>query len=62
MPNFSYTATMPSGKQASGTEKAASREAVELALYERDFRDIRVEPKKSLLQAEITAPGSSATS
>lgn len=56
MPSFSYTATMPSGQQARGTEKAPSREAVELALYERAFRDIRVQPKKSLLQAELTAP------
>lgn len=56
MPSFSYTATMPSGQQARGTEKAASREAAELALYERDFRDIRVQPKTSLLQTELTAP------
>ncbi|HST49848.1 type II secretion system F family protein [Jatrophihabitans sp.] len=56
MPNFSYTATMPSGKPARGTEKASSREAAELALYERDLRDIRVEPRKSLLKTEITAP------
>ncbi|MEO7262846.1 MAG: type II secretion system F family protein [Jatrophihabitantaceae bacterium] len=55
MPSFSYTATSPSGQSARGTEKAASREAVELALYERDLRDIRVEPKKSLLKTEITA-------
>jgi type IV pilus assembly protein PilC len=56
MPTFSYSATLPTGQPARGTERAASREAAELALYERDLRDIRVEPKKSLLQAEITAP------
>jgi type IV pilus assembly protein PilC len=56
VPTFSYSAVLPSGKSARGTERAASREAAELALYERDFRDIRVEPKKSLLQAELTAP------
>lgn len=56
MPSFSYTATSPTGESARGTEKAASREAVELALYERNLRDIRVEPKKSLLQTELTAP------
>ena len=56
MPSFSYTAVRPSGESARGTEKAASREAAELALYERDLRDIRVEPKKSLLKSEITAP------
>jgi type IV pilus assembly protein PilC len=56
VPSFSYTAVRPSGESARGTEKAASREAAELALYERDLRDIRVEPKKSLLKSEITAP------
>jgi type IV pilus assembly protein PilC len=56
VPSFSYSATLPSGQSARGTEKAASREAAELALYERQFRDIRVQPKKSLLQAELTAP------
>jgi type IV pilus assembly protein PilC len=56
MPTFSYTAVRPSGEQARGTEKASSREAAELALYERDFRNIRVEPKKSLLKTELTAP------
>jgi type IV pilus assembly protein PilC len=56
VPTFSYTATLPSGQSARGTEKAASREAVELALYERDLRDIRVEPKTGLLKSEITAP------
>ncbi|MEO6501217.1 MAG: type II secretion system F family protein [Jatrophihabitantaceae bacterium] len=55
MPSFSYTATLPSGESARGTEKAASQEAVELALYERDLRDIRVEQKKSLLKMEVTA-------
>jgi type IV pilus assembly protein PilC len=56
VPSFSYTATLPSGESARGTEKAASREAAELALYERDLRDIRVVPKTSLLKSEITAP------
>ena len=56
MPSFSDSATLPSGQSARGTERAASREAAELALYERDLRDIRVEAKKSLLQAELTAP------
>jgi type IV pilus assembly protein PilC len=56
VPNYSYSATLPTGQPARGTEKAASREAAELALYERDLRDIRVEEKKSLLQMELTAP------
>jgi type IV pilus assembly protein PilC len=56
VPTFSYTATLPTGQSARGTERAASQEAAELALYERQLRDIRVQPKKSLLQAELTAP------
>jgi type IV pilus assembly protein PilC len=56
VPTFSYSATLPTGQSARGTERAASREAAELVLYERDLRDIRVVAKKSLLRAEITAP------
>src|SRR5215218_4714939 len=39
---------------ASGSHRAASREAAELALYERELRNIRVVEKKSILKAEIT--------
>src|SRR5438445_11406034 len=55
MPRFSYVATDTAGQTAKGTEKADSRDAVELALYERELRDIRIEEKKSLLQFELTA-------
>jgi type IV pilus assembly protein PilC len=55
VPRFSYVATDPAGQTATGTEKAASRDAVELALYERELRDIRIEEKKSFLQFELTA-------
>src|SRR5215211_1791721 len=54
MPSFTYTATGPMGKVAKGTHKAASREAAELALYERELRNIRVVEKSSFLKAEIT--------
>jgi type IV pilus assembly protein PilC len=55
VPRFSYVATDPAGQTARGTEKADSRDAVELALYERELRDIRVEEKKSFLQFELSA-------
>jgi type IV pilus assembly protein PilC len=55
VPRFSYVATDPAGQTARGTEKADSRDAVELALYERELRDIRIEEKKSFLQFELSA-------
>jgi type IV pilus assembly protein PilC len=55
VPRFAYVATDPAGQTATGTEKAASRDAVELALYERELRDIRIEEKKSFLQFELSA-------
>jgi type IV pilus assembly protein PilC len=55
VPRFSYVATDSAGQTATGTEKAASRDAVELALYERELRDIRIEEKKSFLQFELSA-------
>jgi len=56
MPKFAYVATLPDGSPATGIEKADSREAVELALYERELRDIRVTEKKSILQLEVSPP------
>jgi len=56
MPRFSYTATLPTGQLTSGKQKAATREAVELALYERELRNIHVAESKSVLQKEILAP------
>lgn len=56
MPRFSYTATLPTGEHTHGSRKAASREAVELALYERELRNIQVAERKSVLQREILAP------
>src|SRR5215218_5560468 len=39
---------------ASGSHRAASREAAEIALYEQELRNIRVVEKRSILKAEIT--------
>jgi len=46
----------PDGLRATGVAKAASREAAELALYERELREIRVTEKKGFLRAEVSAP------
>jgi type IV pilus assembly protein PilC len=56
MTRFAYVATTPDGQLATGVERAATRDAAELALYERELRDIRVTEKPSLLRTELTAP------
>jgi type IV pilus assembly protein PilC len=56
MPRYAYVAVAPDGQEARGVEKADSRSAVELALYDRELRDIRITEKKSFLQAEISGP------
>lgn len=56
MPKFAYVALAPDGQVAKGIEKADSRAAAELALYERELRDIRVTEKSNLLQTEISGP------
>ena len=56
MARFAYIATGPDGQLTAGTEKADSKAAAELALYERELRDIRVSEKKSFLKTEISAP------
>jgi type IV pilus assembly protein PilC len=56
MPKYAYSATSPMGVQTKGVERAASREAAELSLYERELRDISVTEKKSFLAAEVMAP------
>lgn len=55
MTRFAYVAVDPGGQVAKGTTRAPSREDAELALYERELRDIRVTEKRSILQLEITA-------
>ncbi|GAA1154400.1 type II secretion system F family protein [Kribbella jejuensis] len=54
MTRYAYVAVAPDGQVAKGTTKAESREDAELALYERELRDIRVTEKRSVLQLEIT--------
>src|SRR3954454_2809395 len=56
MPKFAYVATDPAGQLAKGIEKADTRGEAELALYDRQLRDIRVSEKKSFLQMEISGP------
>jgi type IV pilus assembly protein PilC len=56
MPKFAYAATAPDGTLSTGVEKADNRAAVELALYDRELRDIRVSEKKSILLLEISGP------
>src|SRR5689334_6445460 len=56
MPKFEYVATALDGTVQKGVEKADSRSAAELALYDRELRDLRVSEKKSFLQAEISGP------
>jgi len=56
MPKFAYVGTTLDGKPVKGTEKASSRSDAEVSLYEKEFRDLRVTEKKSILQYEITGP------
>jgi type IV pilus assembly protein PilC len=56
MPRFAYVAVAADGSTATGTEKADNRAEAELALYERELRNIRVTEKTSLLQKELTEP------
>src|SRR5690349_2277370 len=56
MPRFAYTAVAADGTATKGSVKFTSREEAELALYERELRDIRVTEKKSILQFEISGP------
>jgi type IV pilus assembly protein PilC len=53
---YAYVATGPDGRTATGVESAASRDAAELALYERELRDIRLTEKRGLMQLEVSAP------
>src|SRR4051794_35002380 len=55
MTRFAYVAVAPDGQRAKGVTKAENREEAELALYERELRDIRVTEKRSVLQFEVTA-------
>ena len=56
MPKYAYVAVAPDGQEAKGIEKADNRSAAQLALYDRQFRDIRLKEKKAILQAELSGP------
>jgi type IV pilus assembly protein PilC len=56
MIRYAYTAIAPGGQAITGVEKAATRDAAEQTLYDRDLRDIVLAEKKSLLQFELSAP------
>ncbi|KRA37627.1 MULTISPECIES: type II secretion system F family protein [unclassified Nocardioides] len=56
MPKFAYVGVDLDGARVKGTEKAPSRGDAEIALYERELRDLKVTEKKSVLQYEISGP------
>lgn len=56
MPKFAYVGVDLEGQKVKGTQKAASRGDAEVALYDRDYRDLRVSEKKNILQYEISGP------
>jgi type IV pilus assembly protein PilC len=56
MIKYAYVATGADGQATSGTHRAASREAAELALYRLDLRDIRLSERKGVLKMEVSAP------
>ena len=55
MTRYSYVAVELDGSTKRGTTRADSREDAELALYERELRNIRLTEKPGLLKLEITA-------
>lgn len=56
MPKFAYVGVDLEGARVKGTQKAPSRGDAEIALYERELRDLRVTEKRSFLQYEISGP------
>lgn len=56
MPKFAYVGVDLRGESVKGTHKAASRGDAEVALFEQDLRDLRVQEKKGLLHYEISGP------
>jgi type IV pilus assembly protein PilC len=53
MAKFSYVALAPDGRRLTGTHKAPTRDAVELALYRRQLRTISVVEKRSIMSMEV---------
>ncbi|MFS3128557.1 type II secretion system F family protein [Nocardioides sp. Bht2] len=56
MHRYAFVGTTLAGVQVKGTERANSRSDAEIALYERELRNLRVTEKKSLLRYEISGP------
>ncbi|MEQ6900029.1 type II secretion system F family protein [Nocardioides sp. YIM 152588] len=56
MPRYAYVGVDLDGERVKGTHKADTRAAAELALYERDVRDLRISEKPGLLAYEIGGP------
>jgi type IV pilus assembly protein PilC len=56
MTKYDYVAVHVDGQLTKGVEKADTREAAELALYERELRNIHITEKKGFLKAELSAP------
>ena len=53
MARFEYVATASDGRRMSGVQRAATREAAEHALHQRNLRGIRVAEKRGIMQVEI---------
>lgn len=56
MPRFAYVGVDLDGRPVKGTAKAASRADAEVALYERQVRNLRVTERRSVLQYELSGP------
>jgi type IV pilus assembly protein PilC len=56
MPKFAYVGVARDGQEVKGTHRAASRSDAEIALFEREFRGLRVTEKRSILRYEISGP------
>ncbi|TNM50219.1 type II secretion system F family protein [Nocardioides albidus] len=56
MPKYAFAGVDVDGNRVKGSHKAPSRGDAEIALFERNLRDLRVTEKKGLLQYEISGP------
>lgn len=56
MHRYAYVGTTIAGAEVKGVERAGSRGDAEIALYERELRNLRVTEKKHLLAYEISGP------
>lgn len=56
MPKYAYVGTTATGEPVKGVEKAATRSDAEVALFERQLRQLDIKEKVPLLQMEISGP------